>query len=439
MIGGWAPGEGQRSGRVGALVTGLMEDGKLSYVGKVGTGFTDRTLAILERELAAAAPRHLALRGPPAAEGHDLRRAAARGARRAARVDTERHDACALVQGPARRHRSARLHPRRRVRPALRGNFGGMARAIWSGAISFGLVNIPVKLFSAVSRKTVRFHQIDAESGARVRQKRVGGDGEEIPYEQIVKGYEIGPDRYVTITPEELESLEPQKTRTIDIEDFVDLDEHRPDLLRPPLLPGARHRGGQGLPPAGRRDGASRARSRSRASCCAPRSTWWRSARATACSRWRRCCSPTRWSRPTSLDELAADERGQDERPRARDGQAADRVAHVGVRAREVPRRVPRPGARPDRAQGAGRDGRDRGARRRAEEGAGPDGGARGEHRRRRRARRRSASARRRRRRRPRRPRWRRSARGRGRGPDALPLQPRQGAVPRSRASPRAR
>ena len=103
-----------------------------------------------------------------------------------------------------------------------------MARAIWSGAISFGLVNIPVKLFSAVSKKTVRFHQIDAESGARVRQKRVGPDGDEIPYEQIIKGYEIGPDRYVTITPEELDSLSPEKTRTIDIEDFVDLDEIDP-------------------------------------------------------------------------------------------------------------------------------------------------------------------------------------------------------------------
>ena len=103
-----------------------------------------------------------------------------------------------------------------------------MPRAIWSGAISFGLVNIPVKLYSAVSRKTVRFHQIDAESGSRVRQKRVGDDGEEVPYEQIVKGYEVGPDRYVTITPEELESLEPQKTRTIDIEDFVDLEEIDP-------------------------------------------------------------------------------------------------------------------------------------------------------------------------------------------------------------------
>jgi len=103
-----------------------------------------------------------------------------------------------------------------------------MARAIWSGAISFGLVNIPVKLFSAVSKKTVRFHQIDAESGSRVRQKRVGPDGEEIPYEQIVKGYEIGPDRYVTISPEELDSLAPEKTRTIDIEDFVDQDEIDP-------------------------------------------------------------------------------------------------------------------------------------------------------------------------------------------------------------------
>ena len=104
-----------------------------------------------------------------------------------------------------------------------------MARAIWSGAISFGLVNIPVKLYSAVSRKTVRFHQIDAESGQRIRQLRVNpGSGEEVPYEQIVKGYEIGPDRYVTISPDELEALEPQKTRTIDIEEFVELDQIDP-------------------------------------------------------------------------------------------------------------------------------------------------------------------------------------------------------------------
>jgi DNA end-binding protein Ku len=104
-----------------------------------------------------------------------------------------------------------------------------MPRAIWSGAISFGLVNIPVKLYSAVSRKTVRFHQIDADSGQRIRQQRVNpASGDEIPYDQIVKGYEISPDKYVTITPEELEAIQPQKTRTIDIEEFVDLEQIDP-------------------------------------------------------------------------------------------------------------------------------------------------------------------------------------------------------------------
>src|ERR687895_377175 len=104
-----------------------------------------------------------------------------------------------------------------------------MPRAIWSGAISFGLVNIPVKLYSAVSRKTVRFHQLDSEDNQRIQQKRVNPrTGEEVAYDNLVKGYEIGPERYVVITPEELESLEPEKTRTIDIEDFVDLDDIDP-------------------------------------------------------------------------------------------------------------------------------------------------------------------------------------------------------------------
>jgi DNA end-binding protein Ku len=104
-----------------------------------------------------------------------------------------------------------------------------MPRAIWSGAISFGLVNIPVKLYSAVSRKTVRFHQLDKEDNQRIQQKRVNPrTGEEIPYENLVKGYEIGPERYVVITPEELDSLAPEKTRTIDIEDFVLLDQIDP-------------------------------------------------------------------------------------------------------------------------------------------------------------------------------------------------------------------
>jgi DNA end-binding protein Ku len=102
-------------------------------------------------------------------------------------------------------------------------------RSIWTGAISFGLVNVPVKLYSAVSSKSVRFHQLHAEDGGRVRQKRVCTvDGEEVSFEEIVKGYELGPDRYVVITPDELEGLDPKASRTIDIEDFVALDDIDP-------------------------------------------------------------------------------------------------------------------------------------------------------------------------------------------------------------------
>jgi DNA end-binding protein Ku len=104
-----------------------------------------------------------------------------------------------------------------------------VARAIWSGAISFGLVNVPVKLYSAVSRKTVRFHQLHDEDGVPIRQKRVcPADDEEVPYEHIVKGYEVAKGKYVVVTPEELEAIDPKKTRTIDIQDFVALDQIDP-------------------------------------------------------------------------------------------------------------------------------------------------------------------------------------------------------------------
>jgi DNA end-binding protein Ku len=104
-----------------------------------------------------------------------------------------------------------------------------MARAIWSGAISFGLVNVPVKLYSATSPKSVRFHQISSKTGARIRQKRVDPTtDEEVPYDEIVKGYEITPDHYVLIDSDELDALDPKATKTIDIEDFVDLEEIDP-------------------------------------------------------------------------------------------------------------------------------------------------------------------------------------------------------------------
>jgi DNA end-binding protein Ku len=104
-----------------------------------------------------------------------------------------------------------------------------MARAIWSGALTFGLVNIPVKLHSAVSQKEVRFHMLHAPDGARIRMKRFcSAEDREVPFEEIVKGYELSKDRHVTVTPEELEAFDPKATRTVEIRDFVDLSEIDP-------------------------------------------------------------------------------------------------------------------------------------------------------------------------------------------------------------------
>jgi DNA end-binding protein Ku len=116
-----------------------------------------------------------------------------------------------------------------------------MPRSIWTGAISFGLVTVPVKLYSAVNRKTVRFHQLSSKSGVRIAQKRVDPhSGEEVPYEDIVKGYELAPDRYVVIEPAELDTLQPKKTKTIEIEDFVELSQIDPIFYDHPyyLAPG---------------------------------------------------------------------------------------------------------------------------------------------------------------------------------------------------------
>jgi len=118
-----------------------------------------------------------------------------------------------------------------------------MPRPIWSGSISFGLVNVPIKLFSAVSQQDVRFHQLRKSDGSRIRQKRVSAaDGAEVAYEEIVKGYEVGPDQYVLVDPEELAALDPKATQTIDIEEFVDLDQIDPIFYEHPyyLVPDRR-------------------------------------------------------------------------------------------------------------------------------------------------------------------------------------------------------
>jgi DNA end-binding protein Ku len=114
-----------------------------------------------------------------------------------------------------------------------------MARAIWSGTISFGLLNVPVKLYSAVSRKTIRFNELRESDGARVRHKRVAeSDGKEVDYDEIVKGYEISPDRYVVLTRDELSELDPAKTRAIEIQDFVDIEDIDPIYFESPYYLG---------------------------------------------------------------------------------------------------------------------------------------------------------------------------------------------------------
>lgn len=104
-----------------------------------------------------------------------------------------------------------------------------MPRAMWKGAISFGLVTIPVAVYPATEEKSLRFNQLHAKDGGRIRYRRVCSVCEqEVPHEEIVKGYEYEKDRYVTLTDEELEAVPVESSRTIDIERFVDLEEIDP-------------------------------------------------------------------------------------------------------------------------------------------------------------------------------------------------------------------
>ena len=100
-----------------------------------------------------------------------------------------------------------------------------MARAIWSGAVSFGLVNVPVKAYAAVKDHAVHFHRLEKGSGARIRNKKVSErSGREVDAEKIEMGYELSSGEYVVVDPAELDALRPDQTRTIDVTDFVELE-----------------------------------------------------------------------------------------------------------------------------------------------------------------------------------------------------------------------
>jgi DNA end-binding protein Ku len=114
-----------------------------------------------------------------------------------------------------------------------------MARAIWSGSISFGLLNVPVRLYSAVARRNIALREIRESDSARIKHRRVAeGTDEEVPYENIVKAYEITPGRYVPLTKDEMSALAPEKTRAIEVQDFVDIGEIDPMYFDSPYYLG---------------------------------------------------------------------------------------------------------------------------------------------------------------------------------------------------------
>src|SRR6476659_7557215 len=99
-----------------------------------------------------------------------------------------------------------------------------MPRPIWKGHVSFGLVNVPITLYPAEQRADLNFHLVDTRNSARVRYERINEEtGEEVPWNKIVKGYEYNDGNYVLLSEEELQNASPDLTKTIEIEQLVDL------------------------------------------------------------------------------------------------------------------------------------------------------------------------------------------------------------------------
>jgi DNA end-binding protein Ku len=104
-----------------------------------------------------------------------------------------------------------------------------MARPVWSGALSLGLVTVPVELYPAVADHTIHFHQFERGTSDRIRNRRVNErTGDEVTQDEIVKGYDVGGGDHVLVEPDELDEIAPERSRRIDIEQFVELDEIDP-------------------------------------------------------------------------------------------------------------------------------------------------------------------------------------------------------------------
>ncbi len=102
-------------------------------------------------------------------------------------------------------------------------------RALWTGSISFGLVNIPIRMYNATQDRSIHFHLLHDQDKARLQRKLVSAaSGKEVHPEHIIRGYEVAKDQYVVVQKEEIESCAPEKNKAIEITDFVELSEIDP-------------------------------------------------------------------------------------------------------------------------------------------------------------------------------------------------------------------
>ena len=119
-----------------------------------------------------------------------------------------------------------------------------MPRSIWNGAIAFGLVNVPVKVYSATESKTVSFHEVHAKDGSRIEHRRIcPNEGKEIDYDDIVKGFEISSGKFVELTDDEIAAAAGTQTRRVDIDHFVPAGEIDPDFYERAYYLGAHDKG----------------------------------------------------------------------------------------------------------------------------------------------------------------------------------------------------
>ena len=235
-----------------------------------------------------------------------------------------------------------------------------MPRPIWSGAISFGLVSIPVKLYNAVNRKSVSFNQLDSRDNQRIRYRKVNADtGDEVPDDLIVKGYEVTKGRYIIVDPDELEQFMPTVTRSIDLDEFVDLTEidplfyDSPYYLAPDKVTKPYALLARAMEEAGK-VGVGRFVMRNKEYVAAVRPVDGRLVLSTM-------VHADEVVDPTEHRGARRARRRRDLRQGAQDGRAARGLAGRAVRAGALPRQLPAAGARP--AGEAGRRRGDRGAR----------------------------------------------------------------------------